>query len=99
MVKSMNAWAICNCQPDITFFLQVSTEEGLARLAKRGEALDPIELESNNFHQKIQEGYLFLAKNEPQRFIVLAGNQSIDTLAAAILETVMKKIAKKGEND
>ena len=59
--------------PDITLFLDVpSVEEGLERSSKK-EFGKPDKMESKGlgFHEKVREGYLWIAKQEPERFKII----------------------------
>lgn len=70
--------------PQLTLFLDVSPEIGLARSrsvhkehASSGQ-LDRIESETLTFHRKIQQTLEFLAKREPSRIHTINANQSQD---------------------
>lgn len=75
--------------PDVTFYLDIDPEIGLARI-KRGK--DRLEKEHLLFHQQVRENFLILAKTYPQRIVVLDGsahpdevfNQAIKTLKDVI---------------
>ncbi len=67
--------------PQLTLFLDVSPEIGLARslaVAKKHAAvgeLDRIEAEEFEFHEKIRQTFVLLAKKEPLRICTLDGSQ------------------------
>jgi dTMP kinase len=64
-------------KPNLTFLLDLPVEEGLRRAWKRMENQtvkeDRFEKEALAFHRRVREGYLFLARQEPNRIIVLDG--------------------------
>lgn len=67
-VYGINHYAVENCMPDLTLFLDISPEKAFAR--KGGvDTADRLEMEGAQFHQKVYEGYLKLAERFPQRFI------------------------------
>lgn len=69
-VKSINAYAVKNVLPDWTIFLNFPPREAFKR--KGGvDCGDRLELSGMDFHDKVYEGYLALAKENPDRFIVL----------------------------
>lgn len=76
-VEEMNARAMGNVKPDLTFLLDLPVEEGLRRAWKRMENRtakeDRFEKESLEFHQRVREGYLILARRDPQRIMILDG--------------------------
>ena len=49
------------------------------RLKSNGN-LDKFEKESVSFHKKIRNSYLELAKKEPNRFVIINGDQNINTI-------------------
>ena len=63
MVKAVNTAATQGLKPDLTILLDMPSEEGLAR--KRGRKQDRFEQEEGAFHQRVREGYLKLASEEP----------------------------------
>lgn len=69
-IKNINSFAIENCMPDLTLFLNLTPEQAFRR--KGGvDKSDRVELSGANFHQKVYEGYLSLTKEYPQRFAVV----------------------------
>lgn len=61
----------CNgLKPDLTFYLDLDPEIGLQRAKHLGPS-DRIESERPEFHRKIREAYLLIAKQEPKRVHVL----------------------------
>jgi dTMP kinase len=69
-VEKINEYAIKNFMPDYTIFLNLSPEQAFKR--KGGvDASDRLELSGMEFHNRVYEGYLALAKAYPERFIVI----------------------------
>ena len=89
-MQTINAFAIREAQPAVTFLLDVPVEEGLARVrrrsAQRNRALDRIESETLAFHQRVRDGYLELARLEPNRFQLVNALQAEDAVEAEIWE-------------
>lgn len=84
-------------EPDVTFYLDVDPVEGLKRTAKTHKdtasegILDRIESETLDFHKKVQEGFLTLAKQNPQRIHTLNANgpqEDVLKQAIAILDHI-----------
>jgi len=69
-VRAVNSLATGDLIPDRTFLLDISPEEGLRRRREHGawNRLDDYDLE---FHRRVRDGYLELAKSEPARWIVV----------------------------
>lgn len=76
--------------PDLTFFLDLPVEEGLRRAAKVG-ALDRIEQEKIEFHDKVRQGMRQLAKQNPKRIVTLDATQSPEQVFAAAWKQLEKK--------
>jgi len=84
MVKRINDTATGGLRSDLTVLLDISIEDGLAR--KSGEKLDRFEQEDIKFHHKVREGYLKLANEEPERWLVIDAMQSKEKISGIIQE-------------
>ncbi len=73
-------------RPHITFLIDISPEIGLMRHS--GKELDRIEKESIDFHRAVREGYLELARNEPERIKLLNGERSIEEIHGIIIQYI-----------
>lgn len=71
----LNNLATDTMKPDITFVYDVSTDVALTRV---GSEKDRMESAGIEFHKKVRQGYLEIAKNEPERVKVINANNSID---------------------
>lgn len=72
--------------PDLTIFLDVDPEVGMARATARGE-LDRIEKENMDFFHRVRDGYLELAKEDPSgRWRIIDANKSIAQVRGQILD-------------
>ena len=70
-VRTLNAFATGGLRADRTLLLRIDPAVGRARLVKRGEAADRLELAGEDFFAAIARAYDELAAAEPERFIVL----------------------------
>lgn len=76
IVKGINSYAIQGCKPDITFFFDISAEEIAGRKTMK-EKLDRLESENIDFHRRVYNGYLELAKDEGERIKVVDARREI----------------------
>ena len=53
---------------------------------------DRIEKEGNEFQQRVRDQYLKLNENEPERVILINGEQSIEEVRAEILSHLKAKL-------
>ena len=82
---------ICgSCQPDLWVLLDVSLEECLNRL-NRFQQKDRFEEEKLSFHRKVKDYYLKLAKDQPERWLVLSGTKTPKELVDKIMERLAEK--------
>jgi dTMP kinase len=84
-VKFINEFAIGNCRPDLTLVIDLDPRIGLER-ARGRELFDRMENQSLDFYDRVRQGYLTLARQEPARIKVVDGNQSLTAIEQQILE-------------
>ncbi len=88
-VNAINKFAIGELIPDLTIVLDVPAEVGLSRIRYRASDLpDRMEEENIDFYRKVREGYLVLAKSFPDRFVVIDGTQSPETIQEEIWNAI-----------
>ena len=89
-VEKINDYAIKNCMPDYTLFLDLPPK--LAFLRKGGvDKTDRLELLGMDFHEKVYAGYVALAKKYPERFIVIDASGERDETHAKIISALKEK--------
>ena len=93
VVKAINSAATQGLKPELTILLDISAEEGLAR--KGAERQDRFEREDITFHQRIREGYLKLAGDEPERWLVIDASQSKEKVAEIIWQRVSQLLPRQ----
>jgi dTMP kinase len=86
MVKAINNAATQGIKPRLTVLLDIPAEVGLAR--KQSDKKDRFEKEDINFHDKVRQGYLKLAAEEPDRWLVIDATQSKEQIADIIWQKV-----------
>lgn len=81
--------------PDLTFFLDIAPEIGLARArareAGRADAEDRFERMDISLHTALRQAFLDLAARESQRIILLNADQDIEALQAEIRARIEQK--------
>lgn len=94
MIEQLNDISTNQTLPDITILLDLPAEIGLDRRGKT-EKMDRLDMEKIEFHQKVRQAYLELAKeDESGRWVVIDAGQPIEKVAAAIWQAVSAKFKK-----
>ncbi len=95
-LRTANRFATHGLKPDLTVLLDVKPETSRARLRVRqtrtAAALDRIECEADDFHIRLRNGFLELARQEPERFVVLVTEGAQELVAANIREAVTRRL-------
>ncbi len=93
LIVTLNEKASPGIRPDITFLIDCAVEVGLERALKRNkiqfqEGQDRFEREKKDFHETVREGYLHMAMEDPERFVVVDGTLKEDELEELIFRHV-----------
>ena len=75
IVRELNTFAVGDCFPDITFFLDVDLETARARM-KGPRRPDRMEQQADEFYKEVRAGYLKLAKSQKDRIMVIDASRS-----------------------
>jgi dTMP kinase len=87
LIRRLNDEATGGLGPDLTLLLDVSPEVGLAR---EGAQIDVTGRESPAFHERVREGFLALAREEPDRFVIIDATLAERDVAERALAAVEK---------
>jgi len=93
MTRAVNSTATQGLIPNLTILLDLPPEEGFAR--KKSDEYDRFEREEITFHEKIRQGYLELATEEPQRWLVIDATQSKEEIANIIWQKVSQLLPRR----
>jgi dTMP kinase len=90
--------------PDLTFILDIPAEVGLARATTRrlaraiaGEDADAFEKRDLEFHERLRQGFLTIAKAEPRRCKVIDGTAPQQAVAAEVWAHVERRMLPPGK--
>ena len=100
LIGILNEKASLGIFPDLTFLLDCEVEIALGRAFQRTKALfqegqDRFEREKTNFHEAVREGYLSLARDNPERFVIVDGTLKEDELETIIFQNVEPFVSKQ----
>ena len=90
-ITKINAYALEQYLPDLTEFIDLTTQEAFLR--KHGaDENDRLEQAGTAFHERVYEGYQKIAKENPERFVCVNGRQS----PQEVFEEVLRILKKRG---
>lgn len=95
-VKAINRSAVAGVMPDVTIVIDMDPAAGIKRAWSRieerklegGPCEDRFEKEALDFHTRVRDGYLAIAKAEPERVRVVDGNGEIGSIHKAICDII-----------
>lgn len=87
VIQQMTCFASSGLEPDLTFFLDLEVQTGLARLKGRAE-INRIDRETLQFHEAVYRGYQRLAQTHPERIVVIDASAGIESVALQIRKHV-----------
>jgi dTMP kinase len=64
-------------RPDLTLILDIPVEQGLKRASERSDP-DRFELEKTEFFERVRQGYLEIARQHPERCVVIDASQPLE---------------------
>lgn len=77
MVERLNAFAVGDCVPDVTFVLDVDAATAESRM-RHPRAPDRMEQEPAEFYERVREGYRQLAAHDAKRIVLIDGSRTAD---------------------
>ena len=94
-VLNINLFATENTWPDLTLLFDIKPELGLARInANSNREVIRLDLEELDFHNKVRNGFLDLARKYPERYVIIDASQSREDVAKATMEAILSRLCK-----
>lgn len=90
-VAGLHGLVVGDLGPDLTLVLDLPVEEGLARAGARAGGEDRYERMDLGFHQRVRDGFLAIARDEPERCVVIDAGGTPEAVAAALLAEVLAR--------
>lgn len=79
-------------EPDLTFYLDLEPAVGMQRAHNAKRALDRLESEESLFHEKVRQGFLKLAAENPKRIVVVDAGQTPDRVFRFVLNVLSEHV-------
>ncbi len=77
IVDRLNAFAVGDCVPDITFVLDVDAATAKSRM-RQPRAPDRMEQQPAEFYERVREGYRQLAAHDAKRIVLIDASRDVD---------------------
>lgn len=92
-ILSINNFATENTFPDLTILFDIQPELGLERISKNSNReVNRLDLEKLDFHKKVREGFLELAKKYPERFYIVDASQPFLDVCLEVYDLIKYKL-------
>jgi dTMP kinase len=90
-IRRIDSVVLDDFRPDLTLMLDLDVALGLSRAGKRGAAESRFENFARDFHERLRQGFLDIARRDPGRCVVIDAAQDEASVAAAIWSVVTKR--------
>jgi dTMP kinase len=91
MIDTLNAFAVGDCTPDVTFVLDVDAATAESRMQHAPRKTDRMEQQPAEFYDRVRDGYRELAAREPNRIVLINGSRGPDEIENEIWETLSSR--------
>lgn len=91
-IAQLEAWVQNGLQPDLTLLLDLPVDVGMARAGRRGQH-DRFEQERLDFFERVRQGYLARAKNDPGRFRMIDAGAPLEQVQQSIERAMAELLA------
>ncbi len=91
LIHQLNQIATQGLQSDLTLWFDIDVVAGLARAQKRG-ASDRMEQATLEFHQRVQQGFTQLAKDNPHRVVRIDASQRIEQVTQQVQQVLSQRL-------
>ncbi len=92
LIQTLERYVLGATRPDLTLILDLPVDVGLARAMARNHAETRFEAKGADFHKRLREGFLAIARVEADRCALIDANQPIDAVEAAIWAAVETRL-------
>ena len=94
-ILSINLFATENTFPDLTLLFDIDPRIGLERIAKnKDREVNRLDLEELEFHNKVRNSFLELAKRYPERFVIIDASKSVSEVQQDTLNAILERLCK-----
>jgi dTMP kinase len=92
-IERLNAFAVGDYVPDITFVLDVDAATAESRMQREPRKADRMEQQPAEFYERVREGYRQIAAHEPKRIVLINGSRNPDEIESEIWEKLCARFS------
>lgn len=96
-LRLITAFATDHLKPDLTLLFDIEVEAGLRRRQASGAEWNRMDDLTLAFHQRVRQGYLELARAEPERWVVLDAAREVEALQAEVRRIVEQRLEVRSQ--
>ena len=93
MIERLNTFVVGDCVPDITFVLDVDAPTAESRMQREPRKADRMEQQTDEFYERVRDGYRELATHEPKRIVLINGSRDPDEIESEIWEKLCARFS------
>jgi dTMP kinase len=93
IIERLNAFAVGDCMPDITFVFDVDAATAESRMQHETRKSDRMEQQPVEFYERVRKGYRELATQEPKRVVLIDGTADVDEIEKEIWKTLCSRFS------
>ena len=93
MIARLNAFAVGDCIPDVTFVLDVDAATAEARMRHQPRQADRMEQQPAEFYERVRQGYRDLAAHESSRIVLIDGSREPADIEREIWKTLCSRFS------
>ena len=93
MIARLNAFAVGDCIPDVTFVLDVDAATAEARMQHQPRQADRMEQQPAEFYERVRQGYRDLAAQESNRIVLIDGSREPADIEREIWKTLCSRFS------
>jgi len=101
-LRRVTQFATGGLMPDLTFYFDLDVRAGLRRKRAGESPLDRLDSQAIEFHERVRRGYLAMAEEEPQRWVVIDAAQGVEQIqqqVRQVLETFLSARRTSGAEE
>ena len=94
-LRSLLLFATGGLQPDLTLLLDIEVEDGMRRKKAGGSEWNRMDAYTRAFHERVRQGYLSLAQEDPERWRIIDASQPAEAVQAALRQAISQSSCYK----